>query len=111
MSNSITHEDVLLLQENGWIVFVDHNFVPTSIKSGETGCQISGKHTIAFTKDKLQELVEDAKETPSWDERIKLMEAEGFEVYCESPLELKDPDGHLITGECATFMLYSVTNP
>jgi len=41
----------------------------------------------------------------SWEEDMKLLEANGWEVECESPFEIRTKDGSFASGEAAYIVL------
>lgn len=103
---ALSNQQIKFLDINGWKVEQFDDIV--SIVNKETGCNISSTihDNLAeqFALEKIDELLEsvNAPEEPEISEEEILNQA-GFRTLCESPLEIEDPNGFLITGECANW--------
>lgn len=106
---SISSIELQLLIDNHWSVEIKSKIV-CSAKNDKTGCHITGKMAHDFILEKLEELKEDDAPQVSFAERITMIESLGYSVESESPLAMTDPDGAKSSGECAIFILMSLTS-
>lgn len=106
--SALLKDDLKLLSDNDWIV-EQHGMFITKAVNQSTGCKVLGQHAAAFVFDKLEELREEHTVQLSLQERFQILEDNGYTVTCESPLEIEDPNGGLSTGECANYLLYTIT--
>lgn len=89
-------------QENGWNIVINNNIIIKASNS-ITGCSIEGNFVSGFVRDKLEELKEEnhIKTSISFEE---VLEKEGLSIICESPFEIEDKEGNIISGECALWL-------
>lgn len=110
---ALNQDDIDLLSRNEWHVEVDEQNYPIFATSTafHGNSEMTGELTSLFVQEKLEEFREEenAIEQPSFDERIQIIEEKGYSVICESPLEILSPKDELFTGECANFVLYTLT--
>lgn len=100
-----TSIEILMLSNNDWVIEHDTQRVIYA-RNKFTGCQIRGQHAHDFVLEKIKELKEEDSPSLSIEDRYKALESKGYVIECESPLELLDPNGDKITGECANFVIY-----
>lgn len=102
MLNTIYKKEIALLKKHGWLVsesFIQHT---------KTGCVLSNIEFFEdFIVDKYNELVEDEKEE-SLESNEELLKRNGFDIICESPLEIINSNGDISTGECAHFIIHKL---
>lgn len=92
--------DVQLLDSDDWVVDLSGDI--QSATQRKTGCSVEGYWTIPFIKSKLVDLKDELDETSTDFEQ--LLSDNGLSVICESPFEIEDSNGHMITGECACYL-------
>ncbi len=101
-----TIAELQLLSDNDWYVETDTQRVVFALNE-ITGCQVRGQHAHDFIVDKIEELKEDDNSSLTLEDRYQMLQKKGYVIECESPLEIIDPNGDKITGECANFVLYT----
>lgn len=100
--------ELQLLSDNDWYVETDTQRVVFALNEN-TGCKVRGQHAHDFIVDKIEELKEDDSSCLTLEDRYQILQNKGYVIECESPLEIIDPNGDKITGECANFVLYANT--
>lgn len=99
MAIIFTEQELTILKQHHWNINIINEHVDSASHELE-GSFIQGDFVEEFLKNKLEEIIEDAFDFDTSD----IFEKNGFITICESPLEVKDPDGNLITGECAFWL-------
>lgn len=105
----ITNSDLKLLIKHDWIVETNDQKMPISAINHSTGCTMRGCLVAAFVFNKIEELKEENTVFLTFEQKIEKIQSFGWNVLCESPLEIADLDGLISTGECAHFLLNHVT--
>lgn len=105
----LSDNELKFLNNNGWKTFYykDH----LKMISEETGCTILGSFASELTEKFARETIEEIKEEllSAEEKTLPLSEKQilnlgGFSLTCESPYELEDENGDVITGQCAKWL-------
>lgn len=104
----LTEQQIAFLNQHGWNTSYVNDTLEISNK--ETGCKfnspLSNELAEMFALDKIEEIMESVDEyevkTSLTDDQI--LDGYGYTIVCESPFEITDPQGSMITGECALWL-------
>lgn len=99
MSIIFNEQELNVLKQNHWNINIINDCIDSASHELE-GSFIQGDFVEQFLKDKLEEILEESFNFETSD----IFEKNGFITICQSPLEVRDPNGNLITGECAFWL-------